>query len=90
MLGPDGLYFPAASSLPMAYIGLGPGQELIPYFWALVVLAGTMFIAVLQWPIALLRRAFAGNKIAAPSEPTAQPSLPLEPESPREGTPDKP
>lgn len=34
-----------------AYVGLGPGPELIPYFLALLSLVGAALIAVLQWPI---------------------------------------
>jgi hypothetical protein len=45
-----------ASTL-FAYVGLGPGQEFIPQFLALLVVAGTALVAVLQWPfVALLRR----------------------------------
>jgi hypothetical protein len=45
---PDGL---------LAYVGLGPGQEFIPYFLALLAWVGAAFVAVLRWPVgALLRR----------------------------------
>ncbi len=47
----------AALDLPWAYVGLGPGQELVPYFWALVTFVGAAVVAVVQWPVVRLRRA---------------------------------
>jgi hypothetical protein len=41
---------------PFAYVGLGPGQEFIPYFFGLLAFAATALIGVLQWPLAMLRR----------------------------------
>lgn len=35
----------------LAYVGLGPGPEFIPYFVALLSFAGAAFIALIQWPI---------------------------------------
>ena len=72
MLGHEG------TPLPFAYVGLGPGQELIPYFWALVALAVTALGAILQWPIMAMRRAIKGTK----------PATPAVPETPRDGLPD--
>jgi hypothetical protein len=40
----------------LAYVGLGPGQELIPYFYVLLTFMGMALLAVLQWPIVALRR----------------------------------
>lgn len=64
MLGPDDFFRLAAplSLLPaepcsvglLAYVGLGPGQEFIPQFVALLSLAATALLAVLQWPITVL------------------------------------
>jgi hypothetical protein len=48
---------PDASWLLLAYLGLGPEQDLIPYFLALLAWVGGSLIAILQWPFsALLRR----------------------------------
>ena len=54
--------FSAASSLsdfaqgcgPLAYVGMGPGPEFIPYFMALLGVVGAALLAVVQWPISLL------------------------------------
>ena len=50
--------------LPLAYIGPGPGQEFIPYFFTLLGFVGAVLVAVAQWPVAVLlrglRRARAG------------------------------
>jgi hypothetical protein len=40
----------------LAYVGLGPGQEFIPYFFALLGVAGAALLAVLQWPLSVLLR----------------------------------
>ncbi len=64
MLGPDGflwlilpLSVPPAGSCSaglLAYVGLGPGQEFIPQFVALLSFAATALLAILQWPITVL------------------------------------
>jgi hypothetical protein len=70
MLGPDGFFWLAAplSVLPaglFGYVGLGPGQEFIPQFVALLSFAATALLAVLQWPItALLSRLSRARKEA--------------------------
>jgi hypothetical protein len=46
----------------LAYVGLGPGQELIPYFLGLLAWAGAAFLAVLQWPIYALRQRLARRR----------------------------
>ncbi len=62
MLGHSGFHVLAAFSLapplPMAlaYVGLGPGQELIPFFFALLGVVGTAIVAILQWPISVVLR----------------------------------
>jgi hypothetical protein len=38
------------------YVGLGPGPEFMPYFFALLSFVGAASIAVLQWPLAVLLR----------------------------------
>ncbi len=49
----------------LAYAGPGPGVEMIPFFYSLLVLAGSMLGAVLLWPInALLRRVRRGFRQA--------------------------
>lgn len=40
----------------MAYMGLGSGAELLPYFVALVSFAGAALLAVVQRPLVLLIR----------------------------------
>jgi hypothetical protein len=51
-----------------AYVGLGPGQEFIPQFIAMLGLAATALLAVVQWPIlalwSRLSRARAARKNA--------------------------
>ena len=59
------------------YVGLGPGQELIPYFLALVGFVFAAVLAVVQWPVLVLLRLFRGAPAPAPPagagtpEPTA-------------------
>ena len=62
MLVPDGFRWLIAP-LPLlasgsvglwAYIGLGPGKEFIPQFLAMLGLASTALLAVVQWPIVAL------------------------------------
>jgi hypothetical protein len=71
MPGPDillGSIVPYSLPSPtcfFAYVGLGPGQEFIPYFLALLGFMGTAVVAVAQWPLLLLRRCLAGSKDAA-------------------------
>jgi hypothetical protein len=49
-----------------AYVGLGPGQEFIPQFLAMMGLVATALLAVVQWPLlalwSRLSRAFAARK----------------------------
>jgi hypothetical protein len=58
MPGPNGLLALAALTAPvqLAYVGLGPGQEFIPYFFALLGLVGTALVAALQRPVLALLR----------------------------------
>jgi hypothetical protein len=75
MPGPDCFFWliaplflsPAVPGL-WGYIGLGPGQEFIPQFLALLGLAATALLAVVQWPIlalwSRLSRAVAARKNA--------------------------
>jgi hypothetical protein len=57
MLGHNDLSLLAAPHV-WAYIGLGPGQEFIPYFLTLLTFIGAALVAVVQWPIAVLLRLF--------------------------------
>ncbi len=71
------------------YIGLGPGQEFIPQFLALLGLAATALLAVVQWPIlalwSRLSRAVAARKQAR-TNPASAADVP---ERPSEDRPDK-
>ena len=49
----------------LAYVGLGPGQEFIPYFLALLGFVGALFVAVVQWPAAVVLRFLRRLKNAA-------------------------
>jgi hypothetical protein len=57
----------------LAYVGLGPGQELIPYFLALVGFAGAALLAVLQWPLRILLGWYARIRRTPPAPVTSQP-----------------
>jgi len=63
-------YVVLAPSLALAYVGPGPGAELIPYFSSLLVWVGLALGAAVLWPIhALLskvRNSFRRNKGACP------------------------
>jgi hypothetical protein len=83
----------------IAYIGLGPGQELIPYFLALLGLMGAALLAVLQWPIVMVMRLFRKDKATSPEElasqpiteePMTQPLTANAPETPGESSHTKP
>jgi hypothetical protein len=75
---------------PLAYVGLGPGQELIPYFLALLGVVGTALLAVLQWPITAFFRYFSKARGAQKELTKDQPTTAAVPENPGEATPDKP
>ena len=52
-------FFPQVDSLfshlpLLAYVGLGPGPELVPYLIAFVTFVGAAFIAMVQWPFFVL------------------------------------
>lgn len=96
MPGPDCLLLlivplPLPPSAPglWGYIGLGPGQEFIPQFLALLGLAVTALLAVVQWPIlalwSRLSRAVAARKNARTNPVSAADA----PERPGEEHPDK-
>ncbi len=88
MPGPSGLLFvvvPLWFSFPLAvphgllaYVGLGPGQELIPYFMALLAWVGAAVGAILLWPITTLfrrlRKAKGDHKHELKNEPPPSPS----------------
>jgi hypothetical protein len=72
MPGHDPLFLSATASLAafpalisdglLGYVGLGPGQEFIPYFLAMLGLLGGATIAVIQWPLAAFLGLFRRNK----------------------------
>jgi hypothetical protein len=71
MLGLNDFVDPAAL---LAYIGLGPGQEFLPQFVALLSLMATALLAVLQWPIRiLLSRLPRAARKEAPAKPPDEP-----------------
>jgi hypothetical protein len=74
----------------LAYIGLGPGQEFIPYFLALLFAAGTACLAILQWPFLALRRRLARARSQHPDEPKNELATANMPESPDQITQGKP
>ena len=57
-----------------AYAGLGPGQELTPYFFALLAWAGAALLAVLQRPIAALVRVFRRQEESSPAAGEEKPA----------------
>jgi hypothetical protein len=69
---PDGL---------LAYVGLGPGQEFIPYFLALVAWVGAACVAVLQWPVASLLRRLRRDPPTAHPPAEAPPELSAAPDA---------
>lgn len=46
----------------LGYVGLGPGPEFIPYFLALLGVVGAAFIALIQWPLLVLRSYLKGKR----------------------------
>jgi len=89
---PDWLLFPSVP-LPcavLAYVGLGPGQELIPYFLALLGFIGAAFLAILQWPLLALRRLFSRKSPARGHRKDEGAGATDLPETPGEATPNKP
>jgi hypothetical protein len=59
----------------VAYVGLGPGQEFIPYFFALLAWVGAMLLAVLQWPFFALLRRLRRNRGEPPIEHAGPPQM---------------
>jgi hypothetical protein len=59
----------------LAYIGIGPGQELFAYFLTLLGIMGAALLAVLQWPITLVTRLFRRSKNTAPEQIAEPPGL---------------
>jgi hypothetical protein len=74
----------------LAYVGLGPGQEFIPYFLALLVGAATACLAILQWPFLALRRRLARARGRHGDEPKNGSAATSMPDSPEEGAHDTP
>ena len=58
----------------LAYVGLGPGQEFIPYFLAMLGLIGGALLAILQWPLTVLFCLFRRTKGDAKSSPLTSPT----------------
>ncbi|HWB10066.1 MAG TPA: hypothetical protein VG826_12615 [Pirellulales bacterium] len=49
-------------SVLLAYMGLGSGLDLIPYFAALLSLVGAAFVAIVQWPAFVVLRWLRGKR----------------------------
>jgi hypothetical protein len=64
----------------LAYIGIGPGQELFAYFLTLLGVMGAALLAVLQWPITLVMRVFRRSKNSSREQvaehPVAEKTIP--------------
>jgi hypothetical protein len=97
MLGPDTVLFAAAlpslagpAPCPLAYVGLGPGQEFIPYFFALLGVVGLALVAVLQWPLLALRRFLSRARGGPTGGPNEHPATAGVPEKPGADTPAQP
>jgi hypothetical protein len=72
------------------YVGPGPGQELIPYFLALLGFLLTAALAVVQWPFLALWRLIRGQPAESPQgeastapAPAPPPTVPPTPEADR-------
>ena len=86
MAGPESLVpllTPPAPDGLFAYVGLGPGQELLPYFLALLAWVAASLIAVLKWPFVTLLRRLRGvrttdeqgpQEVVVPAEVPAPPA----------------
>jgi hypothetical protein len=61
---------PPAGACVLAYVGLGPGQEFIPYFLGLLGVIGTVVVAAVQWPAITVLRWFSRGRPS--SQPPAQ------------------
>ncbi len=57
----------------LAYVGLGPGQELIPYFLALLAWVAGALAAIFQWPISALLRRLRGARGGLQQRPQNEP-----------------
>jgi hypothetical protein len=65
----------------LGYVGLGPGQEFIPYFLALLAWAGAACLAILLWPLRALRQRLARTRDRHTGGPTNGSALANRPES---------
>ncbi len=74
----------------LAYVGPGSGLELIPYFLGLLAWAGVALGAVLMWPISMLFRRLRRARGDRKDEVRNEPMTANVPESPGEGSQDKP
>jgi hypothetical protein len=82
------LVVPGSLPLPglvLGYVGIGPGQEFIPYFLALLALVGTALSAVIRWPFAVLARLLGRFKRGQASERARMPVTASVPGSAEEG-----
>jgi hypothetical protein len=59
-------------SMPLAYMGLGSGLELVPYFLALLGFVAAASLAVVQWPLFALLRWWRKDKQRCGETPEPQ------------------
>ncbi|HVS35024.1 MAG TPA: hypothetical protein VMS17_05540 [Gemmataceae bacterium] len=79
MLDPNALRcFHGHLPVLMAYIGMGPGPDVLPYFFALLGVVGTAVLAVLQWPFLAILNWLKGKRgpKEAPNAPQAVAAAP--------------
>jgi len=62
----------------LAYAGLGPGQEFLPYFLAMLGWAGAALVAILHRPITAALRVWRTGKATAPAEEPPHPDKNVE------------
>lgn len=60
----------------LSYVGFGPGQELIPYFWALITFLAAALVAIVQWPIAKVRGFMRRSQAGASADQAGDSNVP--------------
>ena len=73
----------------LAYAGLGPAQQLLPHFLALLAVVGAAVVAVVQWPLSALWRRLTQLRSGVKGELPKPSNAAGATESPSEGSPDQ-